>query len=304
MEKIYQCICGKTFDNPQKFNGHKSNCKIHKQNKGTYEARIQQRAEIAQKVRNDAKEKRELRKSDLLDKWISEQHKCEKCGIIMTEKFGSGRFCSRKCSNGHPHSQESKVKAYESLMKTLSSRKPTFKSKGYHKTDISAEIKEQRKLERKKLRENQRLKKQQEKKQLFEVAYKELIEENDRILNKYISKLNTAVELIDTTNLHKVSGYYVTRVPDHLRVFNDQNYVFVHVLIAEKMLNRKLNSEELVHHLDSNRINNSPTNLVVFDNIKSHGKFHHAKYFKLSIVGDVLHCDRLIYRNNNFQVID
>ena len=30
MSKTYTCICGKTFDNPQKFNGHKSNCIIHK----------------------------------------------------------------------------------------------------------------------------------------------------------------------------------------------------------------------------------------------------------------------------------
>lgn len=25
----YMCGCGKEFDNPQKFNGHKSGCRIH-----------------------------------------------------------------------------------------------------------------------------------------------------------------------------------------------------------------------------------------------------------------------------------
>ena len=26
---MYICECGKEFDNPQKFNGHKTHCKIH-----------------------------------------------------------------------------------------------------------------------------------------------------------------------------------------------------------------------------------------------------------------------------------
>ena len=25
----FMCECGKTFDNPQSFNGHKSRCKVH-----------------------------------------------------------------------------------------------------------------------------------------------------------------------------------------------------------------------------------------------------------------------------------
>ena len=29
--KKYVCVCGKEFDNPQAFNGHKSHCKVHQQ---------------------------------------------------------------------------------------------------------------------------------------------------------------------------------------------------------------------------------------------------------------------------------
>ena len=37
--KEYKCICGKIFDNPQKFNGHKQGCSIHIINKyGSLEA--------------------------------------------------------------------------------------------------------------------------------------------------------------------------------------------------------------------------------------------------------------------------
>ena len=33
--------------------------------------------------------------------WIDEQHRCEFCGVVMLEKFGSGRFCSIECSRKH-----------------------------------------------------------------------------------------------------------------------------------------------------------------------------------------------------------
>ena len=29
VKKLYICECGRKFDNPQCFNGHKSNCEIH-----------------------------------------------------------------------------------------------------------------------------------------------------------------------------------------------------------------------------------------------------------------------------------
>lgn len=45
-----------------------------------------------------------------LEKWILEKHKCEKCGKVMTEKFASGRFCSRSCANSRTHSKETKEK--------------------------------------------------------------------------------------------------------------------------------------------------------------------------------------------------
>lgn len=31
---------------------------------------------------------------------------CEKCGKLVIEKFGSGRFCSRKCANSHIQTKE------------------------------------------------------------------------------------------------------------------------------------------------------------------------------------------------------
>ena len=42
---------------------------------------------------------------------------CEKCGKEVYEKFGSGRFCSRSCANGRPHTEEQKQNISNGLKK-------------------------------------------------------------------------------------------------------------------------------------------------------------------------------------------
>ena len=118
MEKIYTCECGRTFTKPNSFNAHKSHCKIHFESKGdldTYYLRVDQTKSALQKgelIKGDIVKNK---KKKLLDIWISEQHTCEKCGKVMTEKFGSGRFCSRSCANSRVHSETTKKKTSDSL---------------------------------------------------------------------------------------------------------------------------------------------------------------------------------------------
>lgn len=115
-KKEYKCICGREFNNSQAFNGHKSRCKIHQLQKygnlnnyyNTKQRQIETRHRNI-KIKNLDKLK------DKLDLWISEQHKCEKCGKVMTEYYGSGRFCSKACANSHIYSEETKRKISESL---------------------------------------------------------------------------------------------------------------------------------------------------------------------------------------------
>ena len=107
----FRCECGKEFDNPQSFNGHKSHCRNHqlakygnldKMTKATKERSI-----VAGKTNS---KNTELRKLKALSQWIAEEHKCEHCGKVMTEKFGPGRFCSKACANSRVHSEETKEK--------------------------------------------------------------------------------------------------------------------------------------------------------------------------------------------------
>jgi len=59
------------------------------------------------------------------------------------------------------------------------------------------------------------------------------------------------------------------------RRFRDSNKL-VHRYVMEKKLGRKLKYGEIVHHIDRNKLNNSPENLKVFANQDEHEN-HHKK---------------------------
>ena len=73
------------------------------------------------------------------------------------------------------------------------------------------------------------------------------------------------------------NGYIVVEYPDHPKAFDTGSGVigvYEHVLIAEEeILDRPLKAGEVVHHLDKNRANNSPDNLLPLEN-PSHTKLH------------------------------
>ena len=114
--KQYSCICGKRFTDPQSFNGHKQGCKVHLIDKYGdldiyYSIKNKGQEQRSASVSATAKKKRESQ----LAVWISEKHVCERCGKVMSEKYGSGRFCSRTCANSHAHSQETRDRISRSV---------------------------------------------------------------------------------------------------------------------------------------------------------------------------------------------
>lgn len=111
----YKCECGKEFDNPQKFNGHKSHCLVHNELNGKTDYLLETDRARHSKTSETLKKAFEEKRESVKISWVSEQHTCEKCGKIMTEKFGSGRFCSRVCANSRVHSNETKEKISKSV---------------------------------------------------------------------------------------------------------------------------------------------------------------------------------------------
>lgn len=108
---MYRCICGKEFEKPNSFNAHKSHCREHFINKyGSDKEFVSLNSERGIKSAIAKSKNTKQRKQVELDNWINEKHICEKCGKVMTEKYGSGRFCSRACANSKQHSEETKQK--------------------------------------------------------------------------------------------------------------------------------------------------------------------------------------------------
>lgn len=68
------------------------------------------------------------------------------------------------------------------------------------------------------------------------------------------------------------SGYVYIYQPDHPRSTNN-GAVFEHILIAEKKIGRYLAKGEIVHHIDGDKTNNSPDNLLVCTR-SEHVKIH------------------------------
>ena len=116
MNKTYKCECGKEFDNPQRFNGHKSRCIIHLKAVGKYDSWLERESILIQKRTKSIICTMCSKKNDSIKQWIDEKHTCERCGKVMTEKYGSGRFCCRRCANSHDVTDSHKEKTSESLI--------------------------------------------------------------------------------------------------------------------------------------------------------------------------------------------
>lgn len=63
----------------------------------------------------------------------------------------------------------------------------------------------------------------------------------------------------------------------YVRISDDRtNTQTEHVRVAEKKLGRKIGKKEIVHHVDGDRSNNDPSNLLVFRTAGDHN-VHHSK---------------------------
>ena len=139
----FQCECGKEFDNPQSFNGHKSHCSAHQLAKYGNLDKLTQANKVRSQLGGKTNSKNiELKKLKALSQWVSEDHRCEHCGKVMIEKFGSGRFCSRTCANSHKHSEETKQKIFMQIRKYNNPKKVcsicSKKLHGINKTSLCA----------------------------------------------------------------------------------------------------------------------------------------------------------------------
>lgn len=77
-------------------------------------------------------------------------------------------------------------------------------------------------------------------------------------------------------SIRNLNGYRVIYKPDHPSAMTSDNwkgYVYEHIYIIERHLERQLTKDEIVHHLDCNRANNRLDNLLVLSR-NMHNKLH------------------------------
>lgn len=88
--------------------------------------------------------------------------------------------------------------------------------------------------------------------------------------------------------MQKTMGKYLCELaPAHPKA-TKEGYVRTHILVAEKKLGRYLGPEECVHHIDEDKYNNDPNNLMVFKTLADHGAFHRG--VEAVCDGDVWYC--------------
>ena len=119
MSKEYICMCGREFDTKQQLGGHHSHCEIYLTHTGRLHIRQNVDRSNGVKSSQTLKARYQKEKAEKLQAWIDSRPQCETCGKIMTEKFGTGRFCCKACANTRTHSEETKKKIAKSIQKLV-----------------------------------------------------------------------------------------------------------------------------------------------------------------------------------------
>ena len=86
----------------------------------------------------------------------------------------------------------------------------------------------------------------------------------------------------------KSIGYWKVKAPGHPAVKHlkeKHQYVLEHRLVMEKMIGRYLRSDEFVLHLNGDRVDNDPDNLVIGDS-NSQNKVHKRVVGYVKVGGD------------------
>lgn len=78
---------------------------------------------------------------------------------------------------------------------------------------------------------------------------------------------------LSNKNIYLDGKYFEVYYPEHPRA-KQNGCVRLHILVAEDMLGRNLQAQEVVHHKDGNPQNNEKSNLMVFASNSDHISYH------------------------------
>lgn len=95
----------------------------------------------------------------------------------------------------------------------------------------------------------------------------------------------------------KGDGYYGIWNPTHERA-DKQGYVYEHTLVVEKNTGTLPKNNEVIHHIDINKLNNDIENLYVCDN-KKHLEIHRSIE---NLIKTLLEREIIIFNNGKYEL--
>ncbi len=214
---------------------------------------------------------------------------------------GRGKYCSKKCYwKGKSGSIRDKKGIYESckicgkqfyVFPYLVGKQKCCSSECFHKSRIGISLncgikkgdtawnkgKSLSEEHKRKLSESH-MGKTRPKKRLLNtciVCKKEFIHHLSKS-RKYCSGECYANGKINKSKIRIECGYRFIYMPDHPFAGKQsrKNYVQEHRVVCEKHLKRSIFEHEIIHHIDGDKLNNSPENLYVFNSNGEHLAFH------------------------------
>jgi len=113
------------------------------------------------------------------------------------------------------------------------------------------------------------------KKVSFEYFYKE---HNNQEIDKWLSYIQGINIVLPTYETNITTEGYVI-----IRKFTSSckiraNIISEHELVADTLLSGNLCKSNTVHHINKDRADNTPNNLLVFETTNDHKRFHNSKY--------------------------
>ena len=194
------------------------------------------------------------------------KHKCEWCGKEKEYKYKSyiKRFCSHKCSNQYKWEKLRKRKKYITLICKICKKKFDIYENDHR-------IKNKKNIYCSKKCSDDALKKGK----IVKCKYCE--KEFYSTRNEFCSK-KCVYEYKKKNYNHKTyieNGYEVK----YIKNYNKKGNVKVHRYVMEQYLDRKLRPDEVVHHIDGNKLNNNIENLKIMTR-GEHSKLHRLEEIK------------------------